>query len=155
VVEALRGLRERQRFMKGLFAWVGYPSVAVAYQREPRIAGRSKFNYWRLWNFAIEGITGFSTAPLRVATYLGLGTALLAFVYGLWIIVKTLAWGESVQGFPTIMAVVLFLGGVQLMALGVIGEYLGRLYLEAKQRPLYLVQEWQGGGGPPGISGPG
>lgn len=147
VVEALRGLRERQRFMKGLFAWVGYPSTSIVYQREARIAGRSKFNYWRLWNFALEGITGFSTAPLRVATYLGLGTALLAFGYGLWIVVKTLAWGDPVQGWPTMMAVVLFLGGVQLMALGVIGEYLGRLYLEAKQRPLYLVQERREPGG--------
>jgi glycosyltransferase involved in cell wall biosynthesis len=144
VVEALRGLRERQRFMKGLFAWVGYPSTSITYQREPRIAGRSKFNYWRLWNFALEGITGFSTAPLRVATYVGLGTALVAFAYGAWIIAKTLLWSDPVRGFPTIMAVVLFLGGVQLMALGVIGEYLGRLYLEAKQRPLYLVQEWRG-----------
>lgn len=145
VVLALRGMRERQRFMKGLFAWVGYPSSSIVYQREARIAGRSKFNYWRLWNFALEGITGFSTAPLRVATYLGLGTAVLAFAYGIWIIIKTIAWGESVQGWPSMMAVVLFLGGVQLMALGVIGEYLGRLYLEAKQRPLYLVQEWRGG----------
>ena len=141
VVESLRGLRERQRFMKGLFAWVGFPNTSIAYRREARIAGRSKFNYWRLWNFALEGITGFSTAPLRVATYVGLGTALLAFGYGMWIIAKTLAWGDPVQGWPTMMAVVLFLGGVQLMALGVIGEYLGRLYLEAKQRPLYLVQE--------------
>ena len=145
VVEALRGLRERQRFMKGLFAWVGYPSSSILYQREARIAGRSKFNYWRLWNFALEGITGFSTAPLRAATYVGLGTALVAFAYGAWIIAKTLVWSDPVRGFPTIMAVVLFLGGVQLMALGVIGEYLGRLYLEAKQRPLYLVQEWRGG----------
>ncbi len=145
VVEALRGLRERQRFMKGLFAWVGYPSSSILYQREARIAGRSKFNYWRLWNFALEGITGFSTAPLRAATYVGLGTALVAFAYGAWIIAKTLLWSDPVRGFPTIMAVVLFLGGVQLMALGVIGEYLGRLYLEAKQRPLYLVQEWRGG----------
>lgn len=145
VVEALRGLRERQRFMKGLFAWVGYPSSSILYQREARIAGRSKFNYWRLWNFALEGITGFSTAPLRVATYVGLGTALVAFAYGAWIIAKTLLWSDPVRGFPTIMAVMLFLGGVQLMALGIIGEYLGRLYLEAKQRPLYLVQEWRGG----------
>jgi polyisoprenyl-phosphate glycosyltransferase len=147
VVDALRGLRERQRFMKGLFAWVGYPSASIAYQRESRIAGRSKFNYWRLWNFALEGITGFSTAPLRVATYLGLATALVAFAYGLWIVIKTLAWSDPVQGWPSMMAVVLFLGGVQLMALGVIGEYLGRLYLEAKQRPLYLVQERRGGAG--------
>ena len=154
VVESLRGLRERQRFMKGLFAWVGFPNTAIAYRREARIAGRSKFNYWRLWNFALEGITGFSTAPLRVATYVGLGTALLAFGYGMWIIAKTLAWGDPVQGWPTMMAVVLFLGGVQLMALGVIGEYLGRLYLEAKQRPLYLVQERREPGLRPEAAGP-
>jgi glycosyltransferase involved in cell wall biosynthesis len=147
VVDALRELRERQRFMKGLFAWVGYPQVAIDYQREPRIAGRSKFNYWRLWNFALEGITGFSTAPLRVATYFGLGTSLVAFGYGSWVIVRTLLRGDPVPGWPSLMAVVLFLGGVQLMALGVIGEYLGRLYLEAKQRPLYLVQEWLPGSG--------
>ena len=149
VLDALRNLRERQRFMKGLFAWVGFPQVSIAYQREPRIAGASKFNYWRLWNFALEGITGFSTAPLRVATYLGLGTALLSFAYGAWVIAKTLIWGEPVQGWPTMMAVVLFLGGVQLMALGVIGEYLGRLYLEAKHRPLYLVQDWRPAPGRP------
>ena len=143
VLEALRNLRERQRFMKGLFAWVGFPQVSIPYERQPRIAGASKFNYWRLWNFALEGITGFSTAPLRVATYLGLTTAALAFIYGAWIVAKTLLWGDPVQGWPTMMAVVLFLGGIQLMALGIIGEYLGRLYLEAKQRPLYLVQDWR------------
>jgi glycosyltransferase involved in cell wall biosynthesis len=143
VLEALRNLRERQRFMKGLFAWVGFPQTSIAYQREPRIAGASKFNYWRLWNFALEGITGFSTAPLRVATYLGLGTAAVSMGYGVWIIAKTLIWGDPVQGWPSMMAVVLFLGGIQLMALGVIGEYLGRLYLEAKHRPLYLVQDWR------------
>ena len=153
VLEALRSLRERQRFMKGLFAWVGYPGSSIVYQREARIAGRSKFNYWRLWNFALEGITGFSTAPLRVATYVGLGTALVAFAYGAWIVAKTLLWSDPVRGFPTIMAVMLFLGGVQLMALGVIGEYLGRLYLEAKQRPLYLVQEWRGGAAGAGARG--
>jgi glycosyltransferase involved in cell wall biosynthesis len=143
VLDALGTLRERQRFMKGLFAWVGFSQVSIPYARQPRIAGTSKFNYWRLWNFALEGITGFSTAPLVAATYLGLGTAMLAFAYGTWIIAKTLIWGDPVQGWPTMMAVVLFLGGVQLMALGVIGEYLGRLYLEVKQRPLYLVQEWR------------
>ena len=148
VLAALRGLRERQRFMKGLFAWVGYPQIAFPYERQPRMAGRSKFSYWRLWNFALEGITGFSTAPLRVATYAGLATALVAFCYGSWIIAKTLLWGDPVQGWPTTMAVILFLGGVQLMALGTIGEYLGRLYIEAKQRPLYLVQEWRPGDAP-------
>jgi polyisoprenyl-phosphate glycosyltransferase len=145
VLDALRGVRERQRFMKGLFAWVGFRQVAFPYERAARLAGRSKFNYWRLWNFALEGITGFSTAPLRVATYLGLATALLAFAYGVWIIAKTLLWGDAVQGWPTTMAVILFLGGVQLMALGTIGEYLGRLYIEAKQRPLYLVDSWNPG----------
>jgi glycosyltransferase involved in cell wall biosynthesis len=141
VLDALRGLRERQRFMKGLFAWVGYPQVELPYERGPRIAGRSKFNFWRLWNFALEGITGFSTAPLRVATYIGLASAAMAFGYGAWIVAKTLLWGDAVQGWPTMMTVVLFLGGVQLVALGVIGEYLGRLFLESKQRPLYLVRD--------------
>ena len=148
VLEALRSLRERQRFMKGLFAWVGYPQVAVDYEREARVAGSTKFNYWRLWNFALEGITGFSTAPLRVGTYVGLASALLAFGYGVWIVFRTLAWGDPVAGWPTMMAVVLFLGGVQLMALGVIGEYLGRLFIESKQRPLYLVRDWRPAGAP-------
>jgi glycosyltransferase involved in cell wall biosynthesis len=144
VVAALGQVRERQRFMKGLFAWVGFRQVALPYVRAPRVAGSSKFNYWRLWNLALEGITGFSTVPLRVATYLGLGVALLAFLYGVWIIAKTLLWGDAVQGWPSLMAVILFLGGVQLIALGILGEYLGRLYLEAKQRPLYLVSERRG-----------
>ena len=141
VLDALRQLRERQRFMKGLFAWVGFRQVAMPYEREARLAGSTKFNFWRLWNLALEGITGFSTVPLRVATYLGLGTALAAFVYGLWVVAKTLFWGDPVQGWPTMMVVILFLGGVQLIALGILGEYIGRLYLEAKQRPLYLISE--------------
>ena len=138
---ALRTVRERQRFMKGLFAWVGFEQAAIVYERGPRLAGVSKFSYWRLWNLALEGITGFSTVPLRAATYLGLATALVAFAYGAWIITKTWLWGDAVQGWPTMMAVVLFLGGVQLVALGIIGEYLGRLYLEAKHRPLYLLRD--------------
>lgn len=141
VLAAMRGLRERQRFMKGLFAWVGYQSVALDYQRQPRIAGRSKFNYWRLWNFALEGITGFSTVPLRVATYIGVFSAMGAFAYGAYVVVKTLLWGDPVAGWPTMMALIAFLGGLQLMALGILGEYLGRLYLESKQRPLYLVDQ--------------
>jgi glycosyltransferase involved in cell wall biosynthesis len=140
---ALRQLRERHRFMKGLFGWVGFAQVAIPYQREARVAGNSKFNLWKLWNFALEGITSFSTAPLRLATYLGVMTALVAFVYALWIIGKALAWGDPVAGWPTMMAVILFLGGVQLIALGLIGEYLGRLYMESKQRPLYLVDSWR------------
>lgn len=139
---ALRELRERHRFMKGLFGWIGFNRVAIPYEREPRLAGRSKFGFWKLWNFALEGITGFSTAPLRIATYLGIATAFVAFVYGAWIIAKALLWGDPVAGWPTMMSVILFLGGVQLVALGLIGEYLGRLYEEAKQRPLYLVDAW-------------
>ena len=142
-LDALGQLRERGRFMKGLFGWVGYRQIAVPYHRQPRMAGRSKFRFWGLWNFALDGITSFSTAPLRVATYLGLATALVAFGFGAWTILKTLFWGEAVRGYPTLMAVILFLGGVQLIALGVIGEYLGRLYQESKQRPLYLLDAWQ------------
>lgn len=139
VLDALRQLRERQRFMKGLFTWVGFKQVSLPYHREPRLAGGSKFNYWKLWNLAIEGITSFSTVPLRVATYLGLFTALAAFAWGAFVVVRTLFWGDPVQGWPSLMTVVLFLGGLQLVALGIIGEYLGRLYVEAKQRPLYLI----------------
>jgi glycosyltransferase involved in cell wall biosynthesis len=128
--------------MKGLVGWVGFRQVALPYHREPRHAGTSKFNYWKLWNFAIEGITSFSSAPLRIAMYAGLLVALLAFGFGVWIVVKTLVWGDPVAGYPSLMVAMLFLGGVQLMALGVIGEYLGRLYEESKQRPLYLVDEF-------------
>ncbi len=138
-VLALRQLRERHRFMKGLFAWVGYRQIGLEYDRDPRAAGNTKFNYWRLWNFALEGVTSFSTVPLRAATYVGFLTALLAFGYGAWTIAKTLLWGEAVRGYPSLMTVVLMLGGVQLIALGLIGEYLGRLYAESKQRPLYLI----------------
>lgn len=141
VLDALRQLRERQRFMKGLFTWVGFKQVSLPYERAPRLAGGSKFNYWRLWNLALEGITSFSTVPLRLATYVGVLTALGAFAWGLWIVARTLLWDDPVQGWPSLMTVMLFLGGVQLVALGIIGEYLGRLYLEVKQRPLYLVAE--------------
>lgn len=142
-LDALRGLRERQRFMKGLFAWVGYRQCAFPYRRDRRHAGISKFNYWKLWNFALEGITSFSTAPLRIATYVGLVTALAAFGFGVWIVIKTLMFGNPVAGYPSLMTVVLFLGGMQMMALGAIGEYLGRLYMESKARPLYLVDQWR------------
>jgi glycosyltransferase involved in cell wall biosynthesis len=139
-VLALRQLRERQRFMKGLFAWIGYPQAAVHYRREARASGRSKWNYWRLWNFAVDGITSFSAVPLKVATWLGLATAGLAFGYGVYVFIKALMWGDPVRGYPTLMLVILLLGGVQLLALGVIGEYLGRLFTESKQRPLYIIE---------------
>ena len=140
---ALRQLRERHRFMKGLFGWIGFNQVAIPYHRQARVAGRSKFGFWKLWNFALEGITSFSTAPLRAATYLGVATAFAAFVYAAWIVAKALLWGDPVAGWPSMMAVILFLGGTQLVALRLIGEYLGRLYEESKQRPLYLVDCWQ------------
>ncbi|KAF1016108.1 MAG: putative glycosyltransferase [Stenotrophomonas maltophilia] len=139
---ALRELRERHRFMKGLFSWVGFRRVAVPYHRHARVAGTSKFSLWRLWNFALEGITGFSTVPLRAATYFGLFTAVSAFLFAVWVVAKAALYGDRVAGWPTMMAVILFLGGVQLIALGLIGEYLGRLYEESKQRPLYLVDAW-------------
>ena len=138
-VAALRRLPERSRFMKGLFAWIGYPTRELLYDRDGRFAGDSKFNYWRLWNFALEGITSFSAAPLKSASYFGMAIALVAFAYGLFIMLKTLLYGDPVQGFPTLVTVVLFLGGLQLVALGVIGEYLARMFVEVKQRPLYLV----------------
>jgi glycosyltransferase involved in cell wall biosynthesis len=140
-VEALRRCQERTRYMKGLFAWVGFPSVTLSYQREARHTGHSKWNYWRLWNLAIEGITSFSTAPLKLASYVGLFVALSAFGYSLYVFIKTVLVGDPVPGYPTLMMVMLFLGGTQLMALGIVGEYLGRVFVEVKQRPLYLVAD--------------
>ena len=142
-VEALKQLRETHRFMKGLFAWIGYPQIAVNYRRDPRFAGSTKWNYWHLWNFAIEGITSFTINPLKIASYLGLTTSIGSFTYALFVIYKTLVFGEPVQGYPTLMVVVLFLGGVQLMSLGVIGEYLGRMFNETKHRPLYLLNSFR------------
>lgn len=141
-LDALKRVRERERFMKGLFTWVGFRQKAVIYDRDPRFAGQTKWNYWRLWNFAIDGITSFSSAPLKLATYVGMATSVLAFLFALWVLGKALFRGDPVQGYPSLMLVILFLGGVQLMALGIIGEYLGRLYVEVKQRPLYLVDEY-------------
>jgi len=160
-VEALRQVREQHRFMKGLFGWIGFRQVGVEYDRAPRAAGETKWNYWRLWNFALEGITSFTSAPLRVATYIGLASAALAFVYAIAVIVKTLLYGDPVAGYPSLMVVILFIGGIQLMALGLIGEYLGRLYFEAKRRPLYLVDRYEtpradrGASPPPSIAASG
>jgi glycosyltransferase involved in cell wall biosynthesis len=139
-LDALLALREQHRFMKGLFAWVGFPAAAVLYDRAPRAAGTTKWNYWWLWNLSLEGITSFTVGPLKIATYLGLGTALVAAVYAVVLILRTLIWSNPVAGYPSLMAVVLFLGGVQLMTLGIIGEYLGRIFNETKGRPLYVVE---------------
>lgn len=141
-VEALRRLPEQHRFMKGLFAWIGFRQIGVPYHREPRHAGKTKWNYWRLWNFALEGITSFTTAPLRLASYLGGVIALLAFAYGVVIVIDTLVHGNPVPGYPSLMVVVLFLGGIQLLFIGILGEYLGRMFDESKRRPLYLVDTY-------------
>jgi glycosyltransferase involved in cell wall biosynthesis len=151
-VLAFRRLPERSRFMKGLFAWIGYPSRELIYDRDGRYAGETKWNYWKLWNFALEGITSFSAAPLKIASYVGFLTALVAFGYSAYFIAKTLLYGDPVRGFPTLVVLVLFLGGFQLMALGVIGEYLARMFIEVKQRPLYLVARWRAPGRPLGPS---
>jgi len=139
-VLALRRLREENRFMKGLFAWIGYAQKALPYDRDERFAGSTKWNYLRLWRLSLEGITSFSTTPLKLASYLGMLTAGGAFLFGVWIVVKTLLFGEPVRGYPTMMVVILFLGGVQLIAIGILGEYIGRMFMETKRRPLYLLK---------------
>jgi glycosyltransferase involved in cell wall biosynthesis len=141
-VDALNQLPESNRFMKGLFAWIGYKQVVLEYERHARAAGETKWPYLKLLNFAIEGITGFSVVPLRLASYAGFLTALSAFVYALFLLVKTLTIGDSVKGFPTLILTILILGGLQLMAMGIIGEYLGRLFMESKRRPLFLMDEY-------------
>jgi polyisoprenyl-phosphate glycosyltransferase len=139
-VTALKELREHHRFMKGLFTWIGYPQKAVAYERDARYAGRSKWDYWKLWNLALEGITSYTAAPLKLATYLG--TLFFAFLYALFVIIKTIFFQEPVKGYPSLMVTILFLGGIQLMFIGMIGEYLGRTYDESKRRPLYFLKEY-------------
>ena len=141
-VDALNLLPESNRFMKGLFAWIGYKQVTLEYDRHARAAGHTKWPYFKLFNFAIEGITGFSVVPLRLASYAGFLTAVAAFIYALVFLVKTMVVGDSVKGFPTLIVAILLLGGLQLMAMGIIGEYLGRLFMESKRRPLYLLDEY-------------
>ena len=139
-VDALKQLPEQQRFMKGLFAWVGFKTVTLDYKRLERVAGESKFSGWKLWNFALEGITSFSTAPLRVWTYIGLFGALLTLIYALYIVGHTLMSGIDVPGYASLLVAVLFIGSLQLISLGILGEYIGRIYLESKRRPTYLLR---------------
>lgn len=143
-VDALAQLPERQRFMKGLFAWVGFKTVTIDYARNPRTQGQSKFSGWKLWNFALEGITSFSTAPLRFWMYIGLVGAMITFCYGAYIVLHTLISGVDVPGYASLLVSILFFGSLQLIGLGVLGEYIGRIYLESKQRPTYLVRETYG-----------
>lgn len=140
-VDALKRLPERQRFMKGLFAWVGFKTVVVDYARQPRSAGKTKFSGWKLWNFALEGITSFSTAPLKVWTYLGLIGALASITYIAFIVTRTLIYGIDVPGYASVLVAILFFGSLQLISVGVLGEYIGRMYVESKQRPTYLVRK--------------
>lgn len=142
-VDSLGQLREHHRFMKGLFAWIGYPQKSITYRRAPRYDGTTKWNYWRLWNFALEGITSFTTTPLKLATYLGLAAALGAFLYGSYFLIRTLAFGNPVPGYPSLLVIILFMGGTQLMAIGIIGEYLGRMFNETKRRPLYFIKYYE------------
>jgi len=139
-VEALKVLRERHRFMKGLFAWIGFPSIAVPYQRDPRFAGTTKWNYWKLCNLAVEGFTSYSTMPLRLAGLVGTLLAILAFGFGFFIVLKKLLYGDAVAGYPSLIVLVSLLGGIQLVSLGILGEYLARVFNETKSRPLYFFK---------------
>jgi len=140
-VEALKQLPERNRYMKGLFAWVGMPTVVMQYDREARAAGSSKWDYFGLFHLAIEGITSFSTSPLRWTVVFGFAAAIIGGLFGLWIVFKAMFFGDPVRGYPSLIAMVTFLGGVQLLAIGIVGEYVGKTYIEAKQRPNYIVRD--------------
>lgn len=140
VVDALLTMEERRRFMKGMFAWVGFRTATIDYVRAERTHGNTKFSGWKLWNLGLEGLTSFSTAPLRVWTYLGAFVSFYAFLHAAYIIVRTLIFGKDLAGYASLMTVMLFLGGVQLIGIGVLGEYIGRIYIESKKRPLYIVE---------------
>ena len=144
VVEAIKQLPENNRFMKGIFAWVGFKTVVIDYVRNPRILGESKFSGWRLWNFALEGITSFSAVPLKFWLYVGILGAFLTFIYGIFIVSKTLIYGIELPGYASILVAILFFGSIQLISLGVLGEYIGRIYMETKKRPIYLIRKRHG-----------
>ncbi|SAK76474.1 glycosyl transferase family protein [Caballeronia temeraria] len=140
VVDALKMLPESRRFMKGLFSWVGFRTATISYTRESRVAGKTKFSAWKLWNFALEGLTSFGTLPLRVWSYLGVVVALFSLVYASYLVIRTIVLGIDVPGYASIITAILFLGGVQLIGIGIVGEYVGRIYMESKHRPVYLVR---------------
>lgn len=143
-IEALKSFPEKQRYTKGMFSLIGFKKIAIEFDRDPRVAGSTKWNYFKLMELAVEGITSFTLAPLRISTYIGIITSLCAMVYATFIFIKTVIYGIDVPGYASLMCVVLFLGGVQLLCLGVIGEYLGRIFIEAKARPLYFIDEYSG-----------
>lgn len=144
VVKSILKFPERNRFMKGIMSAAGYPSTSVFYDRTERGEGKSRFNFWKLWNFALDGITGFSTFPIRIWTYLGIMIALFSFVFASWIVLRTLIWGDEVPGFASTVTIILFLGGIQIFGIGVLGEYIGRIFEEVKRRPIYIVSELHG-----------
>ncbi len=140
VVEVIRAMPERNRFMKGLFAWSGFRQAAVEYERAPRAVGKTKFRYWKLWTLAIDGLTSASTIPLRIWSYVGLVIAFFSLLYAIYVVIKTVFYGSDVAGYPSLMVAILFFGGLQLISLGVLGEYVGRILIETKRRPLYVVR---------------
>lgn len=141
VIDELKKLTEKNVFMKGLFSWVGFKTEIVTYTRESRFAGESKFNFWKLWNLALEGITSFSTVPLKLWTYIGLSISTMSILYGLFMIIKKIFFGIAIPGYPSLLVSILFLGGIQLIGIGVVGEYVGRIYTETKARPRYIVNK--------------
>ncbi len=143
-IEALKRMRETDRYTKGMFAWIGFRKKEITFDRGDRVKGKSNWNFFSLFNLAIEGITSFTTAPLRFSAAFGMIVSISAFLYSLYFLIKTIVWGDSAQGFPTLIIVMLFLGGIQLISLGIIGEYLGHIYHETKQRPTYLAREYNG-----------
>ena len=143
-IEALKLLRERERYTKGMYCWIGFRKQEIYFEQQERAAGESKWNFLSLLNLAIEGITSFTTAPLRLATYIGMLTAVGAFLYGLYYFIKTLVVGDPVAGFPTLIITMLFLNGIQMITIGIMGEYIGRIFNETKQRPTYLAKEYNG-----------
>ena len=141
-IESLKMLRESERYTKGMFCWIGYKKTFVEFEQQERKAGTTSWNFWGLLSLAIEGIVSFTTFPLRIATIVGISTAVIAAIYMVYVLVKTIIWGDPVAGYPTLVLIILFLGGLQLMALGVIGEYMGRVFIESKRRPVYIVREY-------------
>lgn len=141
VLNAINSLPENQRFMKGIFAWVGFRSITIEYEEQERIAGSSKFNGWKLWNFALQGITGFGTLPLRIWTYIGFIVSFFAFIYASFLILRTLIMGVDLPGYASLVVIILFLGGLQLIGVGILGEYVGRIYMESKRRPPFIIDE--------------
>lgn len=141
VIDAVLSIKEKKLFMKGIFNWVGFKSIGVPYKRQQRAAGTTKWSYWKLWNFALDGITSSTTLPLRIWTYFGGFVACFSFLYGFFIIIRTLIFGIDIPGYASLLVCILFLGGIQLLALGIFGEYIGRIFAEVKDRPLYIIDE--------------